>query len=344
MGRKPEMPVPFIRLVLVIAAVALLGAPARAAERVTMLMDFLWQSSQGGFTLAADRGYYAAEGLDVSIDHGAGSGDTIAKLASGTYDIGFADVNLLIKFNAENPNNRVKAFFMVYDASMASIVTLTRTGIKTPKDLEGRSIAAPEYDNIRTLFPAFARLTGIDASKVRWESVQGSLREAMLAQGRADATASFSVTAFLGLTALGIPAADIVTMRYVDYGLDLYGSALMASEKTFAERPKLVAAVARAVAHGVKDALAHPEDAVASIRKRDALLHEDIELQRFHMVAQQSMVTDSIRRLGLGAAEPARLARTIGFVAEAFKVANPPKPDDIYTGAFLPPKETRLVD
>jgi NitT/TauT family transport system substrate-binding protein len=336
----------FIGLVLTVAAAAvtLIGAPARAAERVTMLMDFLWQSSQGGFTLAADRGYYAAEGLDVGIDHGAGSGDTIAKLAAGTYDIGFADVNLLIKFNADNPNNRVTAFFMTYDANMASIVTLARTGIKAPKDLEGRTIAAPEYDNIRTLFPAFARLAGIDAAKVSWLSVQGSLREAMLVQGRADATASFAPTAYLAMVAQQVPPADIVTLRYVDYGLDLYGSALMASAKTLAERPKMVAAVARAVAHGVKDALASPEDAVASIRKRDSLLNADTELQRFRMVAQQSMVTDSVRRLGLGAAEPERLARTIGFVAEAFKVANPPKPDDIYTGAFLPPKETRLVE
>lgn len=341
MARAPWLALAVAPVVLI---VGLIGAPAKAAERVTMLMDFLWQSSQGGFTLAADRGYYAAEGLDVTIDHGAGSGDTIAKLASGTYDIGFADVNLLVKFNAENPEHRVTAFFMTYDANMASIVTLARTGIKAPKDLEGRTIAAPEYDNIRTLFPAFARLAGIDAGKVRWDSVQGSLRETMVAQGRSDATASFAPTAYLALTALGVPPADIVTLRYVDYGLDLYGSALMASAKTLAERPQLVAAVARAVAHGVKDALAHPEDAVASIRKRDPLLDADIELQRFHMVAQQSMVTPSVRRLGLGAAEPERLARTIGFVADAFKVADPPKPDAVYTGAFLPPKETRLVD
>lgn len=335
---------PSTRLAAVLVVVALAAGPAAAAEHVSMLMDYVWQSSQAGFTLAADRGYYAAEGLDVTIDHGAGSADTIAKLATGTYDIGFADVNLLVKFNADNPNTRVKAFFMAYDASLASIVTLARTGIKTPKDLEGRSIAAPEVDNVRVLFPAFARLAGFDAGKVRWESVQGSLREAMLAQGRADATASFSTTAFLALTGMGIPASDIVTMRYVDYGLDLYGSALMASEKTITERPKLVAAVARAVTHGMKDALAHPEDAVASIHKRDPLLKDDIELQRFKLVAQQSMVTDSVRRLGLGAAEPERLKRTIGFVAEAFKVANPPGPDGIYTDKFLPPKEARQVD
>jgi len=322
----------------------LVGPPAAAAEHVSMLMDFLWQSSQGGFTLAADRGYYAAEGLEVSIDHGQGSGDTISKVASGTYDIGFADINLLVKFNAENPHNKVKAFFVAYDASLASIVTLARTGIKAPKDLEGRTIAAPDYDNVRVLFPTFARLAGIDAAKVKWLSVQGQLRDTMLAQGRADASASFSTTAYLALTSFGIPPADIVTMRYVDYGLDLYGSALVASERTIAERPKLLAGVARAVVHGLKDALAHPEDAVASIRKRDPLLKADIELQRFNMVAQQSMVTPSVRRLGLGAADPERLARTIGFVAEAFNIAKPPRPDDVYTGAFLPPREARLVN
>ncbi len=333
------------RVIVAAVAVALVaGAPARAADKVTMLMDFLWQSSQGGFTLAADRGYYAAEGFDVSIDRGQGSGDTIAKVASGTYDVGFADINLLIKFNAENPNNKVKAFFVAYDASLASIVTLKRTGIKAPKDLEGRTIAAPDYDNVRILFPAFARLAGVDASKVKWLNVQSQMRDTMLAQGNADASASFATTAYLALQSFGIPASDIVTMRYVDYGLDLYGSALVASEKTITERPKLLAGVARAVARGMKDALKRPEDAVASIRKRDPLLKEDIELERFRLVAKLSMVNDNVRRLGLGAAEPERLTRTIAFVAEAFNVANPPKPGDIYTDAFLPPREARLVD
>ncbi|MEJ0069532.1 MAG: ABC transporter substrate-binding protein [Pseudomonadota bacterium] len=161
------MPIFRIALAFGAAVIALSALPAHAAERVTMLMDFLWQSSQGGFTLAADRGYYAAEGLEVSIDRGQGSGDTISKVASGTYDIGFADVNLLIKFNAENPNNKVKAFFVAYDASLASIVTLARTGIRVPKDLEGHIIAAPDYDNVRVLFPAFARLAGVDAAKVQ---------------------------------------------------------------------------------------------------------------------------------------------------------------------------------
>jgi NitT/TauT family transport system substrate-binding protein len=98
------------------------------------------------------------------------------------------------------------------------------------------------------------------------------------------------------------------------------------------------------VARGVKDALARPEDAVASIRKRDPLLKDDIELERFRMVAKLSMVTDSVRRLGLGAAEPERLARTIGFVAGAFNIANPPEPGDVYTDAFLPPYEIRRID
>ncbi|MEJ0069533.1 MAG: hypothetical protein WDO24_13270 [Pseudomonadota bacterium] len=151
------------------------------------------------------------------------------------------------------------------------------------------------------------------------------MRDTMLAQGRADASASFATTAFLALTSFGVPASDIVTMRYVAYGLDLYGVRPDGQRGARSpSAPRLLAGVARAVAHGVKDALARPEDAVASIRKRDPLLNEAIELSASSWVAKQSMVTDSVRRLGLGAAEPERLTRTIGFVAEAFKVANPP--------------------
>ena len=85
--------------------------PATAAEQVKFILDWAFQGIHGLFTLADDNGHFAKEGLAVKIDRGYGSGDTITKVSAGTYDIGLADVNSLVAFNAKNPGNKVVSFF-----------------------------------------------------------------------------------------------------------------------------------------------------------------------------------------------------------------------------------------
>ncbi len=65
--------------------------------------------------MALEKGYYKDAGLDVTIDSGKGSLDAIPKVASGTYQFGFADINSLIKFKDQNPNSELKGILMVYD-------------------------------------------------------------------------------------------------------------------------------------------------------------------------------------------------------------------------------------
>ena len=85
--------------------------------------------------MAQDNGYFADEGLDVTIDRGFGSGDTVAKVAAKTYDIGFADGNVLLKFNAANPADQLITVLIVLDASPNSVIFLKKSGIRAPKDM-----------------------------------------------------------------------------------------------------------------------------------------------------------------------------------------------------------------
>ena len=149
--------------------------------------------------LAIDRGLFDKDGLSVSMDRGYGSGDTIVKVASGAYDIGFADINALVKFNAQNPDKRCIAVYQGFDRTLSAIISLTKAGIKQPSDLPGHTLGAPDADASRLLFPVFAQKNGIDAARVSWKSIAPNLRETILVQGQVDAISGFTTTSLLQL-------------------------------------------------------------------------------------------------------------------------------------------------
>ena len=85
-------------------------------------LDWKFEGPSAGFLVALDKGYYAAEGLEVTIDSGNGSTEGINRVASGTYDLGFADINTLIRFRDKNPSTLLKAVMMLYDAPPFAVV------------------------------------------------------------------------------------------------------------------------------------------------------------------------------------------------------------------------------
>src|SRR5437868_14919867 len=126
-----------------LAAAALLGAaltlaPANAQQAIKFSLDFKFEGPAAPFLVAIDKGYFKAEGLDVTIDSAAGSLEPINRVAAGTYDMGFGDINSLIKFRDANPATSIKAVFMVYNKPAFSIVGRKSRGVEKPKDLEGK--------------------------------------------------------------------------------------------------------------------------------------------------------------------------------------------------------------
>jgi NitT/TauT family transport system substrate-binding protein len=321
-----------IALVLTAAS----AAPAPAQTNVKLMLDWAFQGIHGLFTMAEDGGHFAREGLTVKIDRGYGSGDTIAKVASGTYEFGLADVNSLVTFNAKNPNTKVIAFFIPFDTTETSIVALKKSNIKTPKDLEGRTIAAPAGTSARLLFPIFANANGINAASVKWLTAKPDIKDSLLLRGEADAVTAFPSTTLMFLETQGVAHSDAVVLRYAEHGLDLFGNGLVASEQFASKNPDVLKAFSRAVAKGMRDALADPKKAVASARKRDDLLREDVELKRFAMITQSSVLTPNVKANGFSHVDEKRLARTIEFVAKAMNIETPPKPGDVFRSDYLP--------
>ncbi len=323
-----------------LAAAGLLPAPAVRAQtaprRVRFVLDWTWQSAHSAWTLAGDRGFFTARGLDVGIDRGFGSGDTMTKVAAGTYDIGFADTNLLLKFNHENPNNQLVSVFVLYDASPNAAIFLTSSGITRPKDLEGRKVSVTDGEGTRLLFPIFARANQLDVSKIEFLSVNAQLRDAMVVQRRADATLGFLTTTALNMVGSGVPIADVGWLQYNRFGVELYSSGLVC-RKDYAERnPEAVAAFVAATIDGIRAMLADPRVAIASLKRREPLIDEAVEIQRNALINEVALLTPHVRANGVSSVDRARFERSAAQVAEAFDIPIRPPMDFTYTDRFLP--------
>lgn len=329
------------------ASAAGLAAPsvhAQALLDVRFTLDWALQGPQAAFLLALDRGYFREAGLNVTMDRGFGSGDVPVKISSGAYEVGVADLSPTIRMRLERPEVDLFTPFIVYDATALAVMTLRRENIRTPKDLEGRLIAAPESDAGRQLFPAFARATGIDASTVRWQSVTPQLREPMLAQGRANAITGFITSGIFSLRALGVADQDIVTMLFSDAGADFYSTSLITTRRFAQGHPRAVTGLIRGLVRAQYESLADPSAAIANLRRREPLTNVEIETERLRMSLERLTFTPHVRQNGFGQVDMARLQRSIDAVREAFGISRPLPASDIYDPSFLPPPgELRLA-
>lgn len=335
------------RTVVLAAAISLsiLATGAASAQTaVKFSLDWKFEGPAAPFTVAIDKGYFKAEGLDVTIDTAAGSLEPITRVASGTYDMGIGDINSLVKFRDANPGVPIKAVYMFYNKPAFSIVGRKSRGVSAPKDLEGKKLGAPPADGAYAQWPIFTQANGIDPAKVTIVSVGFPVREPMLASGEVDAITGFSFSSYINLKDRGVPANDITVLLMADHGVNLYGNAVMVNPKFAAEKPEAVRAFLRALTKGIQETIKNPTESVESVVKRNDVAKKDVELERLQMAIRDNIMTDEVKSHGFGAVDFERLDKSIDQIAltYAFKNAKP-KGSDIFDSSFLPANAERKV-
>jgi NitT/TauT family transport system substrate-binding protein len=313
-------------------------APAAEVTKLKMVLNWKYQGPQGWFFLADDRGYFKAAGLDVTMDQGNGSGAPIPLVASGTYNVGFGDVNALIEFAAKKPEEAPIAVYMMYNRPPFTIAVRADSPIKTPKDLEGKTLGGAAGDGALKLFPAFCKITKIDCSTIKITNMQPSLREQMLMQKQVDGVFGYVNTIRFSAKLMGVdPEKQIRWINYGDYGMDLYSNAIIVPKKLTTDNPAAVRGLIAAINHGLEDTLKDPDAAVAAVAKREPLINTKVERERLDATLADEMNHPEIAKIGLGNVDMDRLKRSIDILVEADSLPRTPSVDEIFTPAFLPP-------
>jgi NitT/TauT family transport system substrate-binding protein len=327
----------FLQASAAFAAALSFGTVAQAQTPIKFQLDWRFEGPAALFLHPAAKGYFRDAGLNVTIDSGNGSGGTVTRVASGTYDMGFADMAALMEFHANNPEapNKPVAVMMVYNNTPAAVLALKKSGITKPSDLNGKKLGAPVFDAGRKAFPIFEKANNV--SGVTWTSMDPPLRETMLVRGDIDAITGFSFTSMLNLEARGVKTEDIVIMPYADYGVKLYGNAIIASPKLIQENPAAITAFLKAFAKGAKEAMANPKAGIEAVKARDGIINVDLETRRFAMAIDAVIASPDARREGFGQVNPGRLSLMASQVSDAFGTKTRVNPTAVWNGSMLPP-------
>jgi NitT/TauT family transport system substrate-binding protein len=318
-------------------AAPLAATPAAAQTKLKVVLNWKYQGPQGMFFLADDRGYFKAEGIEVQLDQGNGSGGVPALVGNGTYDVGFGDMNALIEMAAKKPDDAPIAVYIMYNQPPFAIAVKADGPIKTAKDLEGKAIGGPANDGALKLFPAFCKIAKIDCTGVKLSNMQPNLRENMLMQGQVDGTFGYVNTIRFSAKLAKIDDDKIRYIKYSDYGMDLYSNAIIVPKKMVKEKPELVKGFLRALNKGMLDSIKEPEASVAAVAKREPLINIKLERERFDATFADEMNHPEIKKIGLGNVDEERLKRSIDIMVDALALPRSPAVSEVWNGSFLPP-------
>jgi NitT/TauT family transport system substrate-binding protein len=320
------------------------AAPARTQTALRFSLDGRVEGPAALFLVPQEKGYFRHESLDVTIDDGTTPIEPINRVVSGAYEMGFADINALIKYRDQNPSAPVKAVFMVYNKPPFAIVARKSRGITEPKHLEGKKLGAPPTGSTFSQWPLFAKVNDIDLSKVTIEQIGLPVRAPMLAAGQLDAVLGYSFRVYVDLKDRGVPVDDIVLLLMANYGLKLYGSAIIVNSKFAAEKPEAVKGFLHAFTKGLKDTVRNPAAAVEPVLRREDVAKKVVELERLRLSIRENIVTPEVRANGFGAIDRLRLEESISQLGLTFTYKAKPKAEDIFDGMFLPPAAERRVN
>lgn len=320
----------------VLAAAALASVAYAQAVPIKFQLDWRFEGPAAFFLLPLAQGYFKAAGLDVSVDAGNGSGGAVQRVASGAYDMGFADLAVLMEFHANNPDTRNKpvAVMVVYNNTPASVMALKKSGITRPAHLTGKKLGAPVFDAGRRTFPIFQKANALGG--VHWTTMDPPLRETMLARGDVDAITGFPFTSLLDLETLGIKPSDVVVLPYAEHGVKLYGNVIIASPRLIKEHPAAVRAFLQAFARGAREVIAQPAQAIAHVKARDDIANEALETRRLQLVIDTVINSPDARTEGFGQVNAARLSLMASQVSDTFNTRTRIRPEAVWNGSFLP--------
>lgn len=323
----------WFRSMLAVVALSGVMSSAHAADKVRFQTDWIPSGEHAMYYGAVEKGLFEAEGIDITISRGYGSGDTVTKLAAGAFDFGVSDVAVVMAARARQ-NVPVKVIAVVYNQSPHSLFALKSSGIKDFKGLEGKRIGITPGNSHKFYFPDVARRAGTDPSKIKWVNMDGAAMAAQLIAKNLDAAPFYSMHHYYQNKAAMKAGEEIVVLPFIEVGFKIYAASIITSDKMIADNPGLVTRFLRAVHKSFEWARDNPEEACKLHTKRVPEVALDDCMGSLRATLEFAF-NDHTDKYGWGKESPERLAFTWKAVSEAQQLPSDWAPTQIMDTSFI---------
>jgi NitT/TauT family transport system substrate-binding protein len=306
-----------------------LAGPAVGDEKVEFLLNWTISADHSPYYIALEKGWFKEEGLDVNVTIGQGSGYAVQAIDAAKADISIADAPTPFTLRQKGAN--VKIIGIIFGKNPCNAYFWKDSGIKTPKDFAGKSVAVPATDGHKVMWPAFAKIIGVDPKSVRFINIEPAAKAAALASHKADIL--FELYTTYPQMSKGVPAGQLDNFIWADYGYTAYAHSYITSDDTIAKRPEMLKKFMKVAYRAWDYALTHPEEAIDILSKYHPINRTDY-LESFKII-QNVFQTDDYKNQGIGYINPARMQDTWNLVNE-YQAPLSYKVTDIYDASFLP--------
>ncbi len=301
-------------------------------RRVTLQLNWFPSADHSPLFLAKARGWYAEAGIDLAIQRGQGSADTVQRVEIGQAEFGQADTPTIITGVGRGASLQVIG--IVLDKAGNNAFFRKDSGITRPADLAGKKVALPPGDSHRVLWPAFARANGLSPEAITMVNVRPEGKQAAVATGQTDV--SFDQYTGYPLWEKTLGKGNVGNLLWADYGLQLYGFAYFAKPAFLAANGDLVLGFLRATYRGWAAAQADGAAAVDALANEVGAGIDRTALLEAMPYVMDLAITERSRANGIGWIDEALMARTIEITLTAQTLPNAPTASAMGTNAFNP--------
>lgn len=307
-----------------------------ADNSLVIRLDFIVGGKHAPWFVAKEKGFYEKRGLDVDIQAGKGSADTVRAIGAGLADVGFADLATTIVAKSRGIPVRAVAQLGYIPVT---IVWREESDISELKDLEGKSWAISPGQAQWFLMPAFARINDIDFDTIRVEKTAPPLQPAALVTGKADFITMFRASNDeVAQRAADKQNVQLERIYMKDNGLNIYGSSLVVRDEDLKKRPDLIRAYVEGTMEGLRYARDHQEEALEILMKHKPELNKDLTRTQLQHAVEQVFIPPESLESGFGYMEPEVMEKTVRITNEYFDMGRKVTPDEVYTNLFVEKK------
>jgi NitT/TauT family transport system substrate-binding protein len=305
------------------------AASAEAQDKVSLRLNWYLGGLHVPFYYGKDKGYYAAEGIDLTINEGRGSANTVQVVAAGSDTFGLADSSSVILTASKGAD--IKSVMSLLNTTGYSVVSLAEANIKTPKDLVGKKVAVTPGDPLGSLLLAMCKANNVDCGKIGMVQVDPAAKVVAVLEKKTDALLGGADDQYFLIKYKG---ANPAAMRYADFGANIVGMTILTSGDTIKKNPDLVKRFVRATVKSWEEAKKNPNAAVDAAMKAKPDLNRQSTLDQLMVDIDLMDSKNSKGKVGLGA--QADWDQTLAILKNYRELSTDKPWTAFHTNEFLP--------